>query len=151
LLGARDEPEGYAANSEQLQCCVQELIMTIQRVVPNLKAAHLQQSREFYVGFLGFKVVMERNEIITFASSSSSRVQLSVIPEDEALAPSPTVSIEVTDVNEVHAQAFAQNIPIVYPLTDKPWGVRHFFVLDPYGVLVNIFKSSLILYESDWI
>ena len=27
---------------------------------------------------------------------------------------------------------------IAYPLADEPWGVRRFFVRDPFGKLVNI-------------
>ncbi|MCY7354852.1 MAG: VOC family protein [Lysobacter sp.] len=48
------------------------------------------------------------------------------------------MSIEVTDVDQMHAKALAQGIEIVYPLTDEPWGVRRFFVLDPNGVVINI-------------
>jgi catechol 2,3-dioxygenase-like lactoylglutathione lyase family enzyme len=32
----------------------------------------------------------------------------------------------------------ALGLPIVYPVTDEPWGVRRFFVADPNGVIINI-------------
>jgi catechol 2,3-dioxygenase-like lactoylglutathione lyase family enzyme len=112
--------------------------MAIQRIVPNLKSDDPEQSRDFYVGFLGFEVAMKKDEIITFAPPSSPMMQLSVIRHDETIAPYPSVSIEVTDVDEVHARAIAQGIQIVYPLTDESWGVRRFFVLDPNGVVINI-------------
>jgi catechol 2,3-dioxygenase-like lactoylglutathione lyase family enzyme len=114
------------------------MIMTIQRIVPNIKSVRPQQSREFYEGFLGFDVVMEKEEIITFASPSTSTAQLSVVRDDAPIAPHPSVSIEVTNVDEAHAKAIAQGITIVYPLTDEPWGVRRFFVLDPNGAIINI-------------
>jgi uncharacterized glyoxalase superfamily protein PhnB len=38
----------------------------------------------------------------------------------------------------MHAEAIRRGVPIVYPLTDEPWGVRRFFVVDPNGVIVNI-------------
>jgi catechol 2,3-dioxygenase-like lactoylglutathione lyase family enzyme len=112
--------------------------VTIQRTVPNIKSACPQQSREFYVDVLGFEVVMEKDEIITFASPQHPMVQLSVVRHDESIAPHPSVSIEVDDVDAVHAKAIGQGLTIVYPLTDEPWGVRRFFVIDPNGAVINL-------------
>jgi catechol 2,3-dioxygenase-like lactoylglutathione lyase family enzyme len=41
-------------------------------------------------------------------------------------------------VDRVHAEAVARGLPIVYPPTDEPWGVRRFWVEDPNGVVVNV-------------
>lgn len=120
--------------------------MTIERTVSNIKSvriasalpSHPKQSHKFYVDFLGFEVAMDRDEIITFASPSNPTVQLSVVRPDQSGATHPSVSIEVTDVDEIHAKAIAQGIKIVYPLTDEPWGVRRFFVIDPNGVVINV-------------
>jgi catechol 2,3-dioxygenase-like lactoylglutathione lyase family enzyme len=112
--------------------------MTIQRTVPNIKSACPQQSREFYVDVLGFEVAMEKDEIITFASPQHPMVQLSVVQHDASIEPQPSVSIEVDDVDAVYAKAIDQGLTIVYPLTDEPWGVRRFFVLDPNGAVINI-------------
>jgi catechol 2,3-dioxygenase-like lactoylglutathione lyase family enzyme len=112
--------------------------MTIKRAVTDIKSDDPKQSCEFYADFLGFEIVMERDEIITFASPDNQAVQISVIRADELAVPHPSVSIEVTDVDEIHAKAIAQGIKIVYPLTDEPWGVRHCFVIDPNGVVINV-------------
>jgi catechol 2,3-dioxygenase-like lactoylglutathione lyase family enzyme len=111
-------------------------MMTIKRTVPNIKSHDLPQSQEFYVGFLGFEVAMAAAEIITFVAPSQPTVQLSVLRAHETITPS--ISIEVTNVDEIHTKAIAQGVEIVYPLTDEPWGVRRFFVLDPNGVVINI-------------
>ncbi len=50
----------------------------------------------------------------------------------------PNVSVEVADVDIVHAQAIERRFEIVYPITDEPWGVRRFFVVDPNGTVLNI-------------
>jgi uncharacterized glyoxalase superfamily protein PhnB len=50
----------------------------------------------------------------------------------------PDVSVEVVDVDEVHARAVERRLEIVYPLTDEPWGVRRFFVVDPNGTILNV-------------
>ena len=49
-----------------------------------------------------------------------------------------TLSIEVADVDAVHAEALAHGIPIVYPLTTESWGVRRFHVTDPNGIVINV-------------
>jgi uncharacterized glyoxalase superfamily protein PhnB len=48
------------------------------------------------------------------------------------------ISIEVDDVDAIHADAVRRGLEIVYPLTDEPWGVRRFFVRDPDGTVINV-------------
>jgi len=38
----------------------------------------------------------------------------------------------------LHKRAVEAGLEIVYPLTDEPWGVRRFFVVDPNGTILNI-------------
>lgn len=112
--------------------------MTIRRTVPNIKSDRPEESREFYVEFLGFEVAMQREEIITFVSPNNPTAQISVIRPNESQAPHPYISVEVNDVDRIYAKAVERGIEIVYPLTDEPWGVRRFFVVDPNGVVINI-------------
>jgi uncharacterized glyoxalase superfamily protein PhnB len=48
------------------------------------------------------------------------------------------MSIEVDNVDEVHARAVERGLKIVRPLADEPWGVRRFFVADPNGIVINV-------------
>lgn len=112
--------------------------MSIKRIVPNIESETPQKSIEFYEGFLGLKVAMDMDWIITFISESNATSQVSVIRNKDADAPHPDVSIEVEDVNQMFAKAKDQKIEIVYPITDEPWGVRRFFVKDPNGKIINI-------------
>lgn len=50
----------------------------------------------------------------------------------------PYLSVEVDDVDAVHAAAVARSYDVVHPLTDEPWGVRRFFVVEPGGLVLNI-------------
>jgi lactoylglutathione lyase len=54
----------------------------------------------------------------------------------------PDLSIEVDTLDKVHAEMTAAGFAVVYPLTDEPWGVRRFFVRDPFGRLVNILSHE---------
>lgn len=114
--------------------------MTISRVVPNLVSSDMEASRAFYVDFLGFKVVMDLGWIVTYASPTNPTAQISISPGDALGGQQmrPYLSIEVDDVDAVHAAALARGYDVVHPLTDEPWGVRRFFVVEPGGLVLNI-------------
>ena len=114
--------------------------MSIKRVVPNITTDRVEESRGFYVSLLGFQVAMDMGWIVTLASPSNPTAQLSLVRGEVAdVAPQRvTLSIEVPDVDEIHAKAISHGHQIVYPLTDEPWGVRRFHVADPNGVTVNV-------------
>lgn len=112
--------------------------MTVTRIVPDLHAAEPADSREFYVEVLGLEVAMDLGWIVTFAAPGNPSAQLSVMREDGSAAVQPDVSIEVDDVDAVHAAAVRLGYEVVHPLTDEPWGVRRFFVREPSGKVLNV-------------
>jgi catechol 2,3-dioxygenase-like lactoylglutathione lyase family enzyme len=114
--------------------------MSIRRVVPDITSDRLDETRDFYTSVLGFDVGMDMGWIVTFVSPTNPTAQISVIQASRAPAehPSPTVTVEVADVDAVHKRALTRELEIVYPLTDEPWGVRRFFVRDPNGVVLNV-------------
>jgi hypothetical protein len=75
--------------------------------------------------------------VVTFVSPSNPTAQVSLM-RDDSPAVLPQMSIEVTDVDDVHSRAVSRGPNIVYPLTNEPWGVRRFFVIDPSGTIINV-------------
>jgi catechol 2,3-dioxygenase-like lactoylglutathione lyase family enzyme len=112
--------------------------MSIRRVVPDITSERIDESRKFYAEFLGFSLAMDMGWILTFVSPSNPTAQITLLRAPTSATPNPNVSIEVGDVDAVHAKAVALGLQIVYPLTDEPWGVRRFFVTDPNGVIINV-------------
>lgn len=112
----------------------------IRRVVPDLQGAHPVESRAFYESVIGMELGMDMGWIVTFQSPTNETAQLSVMSEDATAPVTPDVSIEVGDVDGVHARAVEQGYEIVHPLTDEPWGVRRFFVRDPNGAVINVLQ-----------
>jgi catechol 2,3-dioxygenase-like lactoylglutathione lyase family enzyme len=110
----------------------------IRRVVPNVQGDRVAESRAFYEDVIGLKLGMDLGWIVSFGSPTNPTAQLSVISRDASAGVHPDVSIEVEDVDVVHAQALAHGAEILHPLTDEPWGVRRFFVRDPNGAVVNV-------------
>ncbi|MFH8367017.1 VOC family protein [Streptomyces sp. NPDC018031] len=111
--------------------------MTVRRVVPNVRSAEPAECREFY-GLLGLEEVMNHGWIMTLASPSSPSAQISFMSADRTAPVVPDMSVEVDDVDAVHAAVLASGAEIVHPLQDEEWGVRRFFVRDPGGRVVNV-------------
>ena len=116
--------------------------MTIRRAVPNLVVEDLQAARDFYSGFLGFDVAMDEDGFTMFASPSNRTAQITVAdrhnPGQDRGISEAHVSVEVADVDALHAEALRRGLDVVYPLTDEPWGIRRFFVRDPDGTVINV-------------
>jgi catechol 2,3-dioxygenase-like lactoylglutathione lyase family enzyme len=110
--------------------------MTIRRAVPNIRSERPEETRDFFVGLLGFEVAMDLDWVVTVASPTNSSAQVTIISNDDPAAPG--ISVGVDDVDAVHARAVDQGIEIAYPLRDEEWGVRRFMVREPSGTIVNI-------------
>jgi catechol 2,3-dioxygenase-like lactoylglutathione lyase family enzyme len=116
--------------------------MSIRRVIPNVLAADLGASREFYADFLGFDVAMDEDGFTMFASPSNRTAQITLAdrnnPGQDRGVSEARVSVEVEDVDALHDEAVRRGLEIVYPLTNEPWGIRRFFVKDPDGTVINV-------------
>jgi catechol 2,3-dioxygenase-like lactoylglutathione lyase family enzyme len=112
--------------------------MSIKRVVPDVMSERMDESRKFYTEFLGFDVAMDMGWVLTFVSPTNPTAQITVVQKTKEATPQANISIEVDDVDALHAKAVALGLPIVYPMTDEPWGVRRFFIADPNGVIINV-------------
>ena len=114
--------------------------MSIRRVVPDISSERVDGSREFYTGVLGFELVMDLGFAMTFASPTNPTAQITIMRSDGSSQLVPQVTVEVADVDAVHAEAVRRGDEVVYPLTDEPWGVRRFFLRDPNGVVLNVMR-----------
>ena len=112
--------------------------MTVLRIIPNLLAPDPASARLFYNELLGLDIVMDHGWILTFASEAATVPQISVASEGGSGTIVPDLSIEVDDVDELYQRATSMGFGILYDLTDEPWGVRRFYVRDPFGKIVNI-------------
>ena len=106
--------------------------------MPNIASDKPDACRDFYAGLLGFQVAMDMGWIVTFVSPSNPTAQVSVLREDASAPVVPQITVDVADVDAVHAEAVRRGLEIVHPLTDEPWGMRRFFVKDPNGVVLNV-------------
>jgi catechol 2,3-dioxygenase-like lactoylglutathione lyase family enzyme len=109
--------------------------MTVTRIVANLAVDDPAADTPFWTGLLGLATAMDMGWVVNHRHGAA---QVQLISRDASAPEDSRVSVEVDDVDAVHAQAVAAGYEIVHPLTDEPWGVRRFFVRTPQGVVVNV-------------
>lgn len=112
--------------------------MKVKRIVSNLHVKKVKAAKRFYSDALGLEILMDHGWLTTYGSNAKMSVQLNFATEGGSGTPVPDLSIEVDDVDEAFKRMKKARFKIRYPLTDEPWGVRRFFVEDPFGRLINI-------------
>jgi catechol 2,3-dioxygenase-like lactoylglutathione lyase family enzyme len=112
--------------------------LKVKRIVADIAVPDSAPAKRFYRDILGLDVLMEMGWIATYGSHEKMAVQVSFMTEGGSGAPVPDLSIEVDDLDIALARIHEAKIPIEYGPTSEPWGVRRFFVRDPFGKLVNI-------------
>lgn len=126
--------------------------MTVRRIVTNIATGDLASgdatssardlAQAFYGDILGMQIVMDHGWITTFAADSMTAPQISFATEGGSGAPVPDLSIEVDNFEDVLARVTERDLAITYGPVDEPWGVRRFFLRDPFGRLVNILSHG---------
>ncbi|SIT46826.1 Glyoxalase/bleomycin resistance protein/dioxygenase [Paraburkholderia piptadeniae] len=112
--------------------------MKVNRIVSNVEVKDAAQAQRFYQEILGLDLLMDLGWIRTYGSDQSMTVQISFAQEGGSGTPVPDISIEVDDVDAAFDAMNAAGFAVEYGPVDEPWGVRRFYVRDPFGKLVNI-------------
>ncbi|UVK56077.1 VOC family protein [Mesorhizobium sp. AR02] len=112
--------------------------MKVRRIVANIETKDAAAASRFYHDVLGLDVLMDQGWIATYGSDEQMQVQVSFMAQGGSGTSVPDLSIEVDDVDAALAAMKAAGFAIEYGPADEPWGVRRFYVRDPFGRLVNI-------------
>jgi hypothetical protein len=95
------------------------LSVTINRAVPNIRSDCPTETRDFFIKPVrlrgGDGHGLDRHCCI----AGQLIVQVSIVGNDDPAAPG--ISVEVADVDAVHAKAVEQGLEIAYPLRDEEW------------------------------
>jgi catechol 2,3-dioxygenase-like lactoylglutathione lyase family enzyme len=116
--------------------------MAVKRIVANIAAERIAAADAFYSGVLGMELVMDLGWIQTFAGEGRAAPQISVASDGGSGTPVPDISVEVDDLEEAHQRALAGGFRVEYGPVSEPWGVRRFYVRDPFGRLVNVLTHT---------
>jgi catechol 2,3-dioxygenase-like lactoylglutathione lyase family enzyme len=112
--------------------------MKVKRIVANIETQDIATGIRFYQDILGLDLVMDHGWIATYASNAEMAPQISFATQGGSGTAVPDLSIEVDDLEAALQGMTKAGFPVEYGPADEPWGVRRFFVRDPFGRLVNI-------------
>lgn len=111
----------------------------------------LAETKTFYTENLDFGVTFE-NEFYLLLHTPNHQAQISFLlpkhPSQQPLFQAPFtgsglfLTIEVDNVDEWYERLQAKGVEIVFPLRDEPWGDRHFAIVDPNGVAIDMVQYT---------
>lgn len=116
--------------------------MIVKRIVANIPAPSPSEAESFYADIFGLKVVMDHGWIRTYSSGEEMTTQVSVASEGGSGTPVPDLSIEVDNLEVALERVRSSGVDIEYGPVSEPWGVRRFYVRDPFGKLINVLQHE---------
>ena len=116
--------------------------MKVKRIMSNTATSDLNKAASFYGDILGLELLMDHGWFRTYGSNAKMTVQVSFGSEGGSGTSVPDLSIEVDDIQDAFARFKRANVPIEYGPVSEPWGVRRFYVRDPFGKLINILQHE---------
>ncbi len=116
--------------------------MAVKRIVTNVATAEAGDAQKFYGDILGLERLMDMGWIVTYGNGGQTSPQISFASEGGSGTPVPDMSIEVDNFEEVRQRVLEAKMPIEYGPVQEPWGLRRFYVRDPFGRLINILQHD---------
>ncbi len=111
----------------------------------------LAESKAFYTQVLQFGVTFE-NDFYLLLHTPNQEAEISFLlpnhPSQQPLFQKPFtqqgvyLTIEVENVDEYYRKLKEQGVPIAIELREEPWGDRHFAIIDPNDIGIDIVTYS---------
>ncbi|PLK44514.1 glyoxalase [Emticicia sp. TH156] len=111
----------------------------------------LAETKAFYTRNLGFGVTFE-NEFYLLMHTPGQEAEISFLlphhPSQQPLFQTPFngqgvyLTLEVAEVDRVYEEMKKKGVAISVDLRDEPWGDRHFAIVDPNGIGIDIVTYS---------
>ena len=119
--------------------------MKIKRMDTTISTMKMQESKEFYINHLHFKLVYESDWYIELIAQDMTTFGISfVLPQRDVgeffNGKGLILSFEVDDVDAEYQRLKEEGLNIYQDLQDNPWGERSFVTDDPNGVHIYIYK-----------
>ena len=116
--------------------------MKVKRIMSNMQTADMEKAATFYGDILGLDLIMDHGWFRTYGSDERMTVQVSFGTEGGSGTPVPDLSIEVDNLETALARMKKANVAVEYGPVSEPWGVRRFYVRDPFDRLINVLQHE---------
>lgn len=120
--------------------------MKITSYYPVIQSNDMVETARFYCDNFGFTPMFEADWYIHLQSKQDKNVNLAIVDGAHDTIPQASrgatagliLNFEVEDVDVVHKNCIAAGLVIKKSLRDEDFGQRHFMVVDPNGVLIDV-------------
>lgn len=105
-----------------------------------------QESKAFYTEIMGWNVNFENDFYLLIGNNQGQQISF-LLPNHPTQKPlfqsefngkGVYITVEVEDVDSEYQRIKNLGVPIAIELRDEPWGDRHFAIVDPNGIGVDI-------------
>ena len=137
--------------TSQSQTCTTAKSTTTMKMNAGIITNKITETKEFYTKNLGFGVTFE-NEFYLLLHTPNSQAELSfLLPNHPSQQPlfqkafsgaGMYLTFEVENVDEVYNEFKEKGVKISIDIRDEPWGDRHFAIIDPNGIGIDIVTYS---------
>jgi len=107
------------------------------RTIPIFRIFSVEKAKEFYVGYLGFKVDWEHRfeeNLPLYMQISRGDLVIHLTEHHGDCCPGSTAFVHMKGVEEFHREISAKNYPYLRPgVTREPWNAKCLQVIDPFG------------------
>jgi uncharacterized glyoxalase superfamily protein PhnB len=111
--------------------------LTPTQVIPILRIFSIEKAREFYIGYLGFKIDWEHrfdDNAPLYMQVSLGTLVMHLTEHHGDCCPGSTVFVKVTGLDEYHKELSSKNYRYLRPgIGVEPWNAKCMQVIDPFG------------------
>ncbi|MEV6279090.1 VOC family protein [Nocardia sp. NPDC051832] len=123
----------------------------IKSIFPDIPSKDIAASRDFYVGLLGLTVAWESDWYVLLHGDGPD-IQLAIVEHGHDSIPANhhhaasgvLITFEVDDATALWGRAQELKLEVAQELRDEEVGQRHFMVLDPNGLLVDVVETLFV-------
>jgi len=113
---------------------------------PLILSDRLAEARAFYDGLLGLRPVFDNGWFVLFQAEGNPLAQIAFIEPDHGSIPGPfrqpatgvLLTVEADDVDAAYARVRERGVAVLFEPRDEAWGQRHFMLVDPHGLVVDV-------------
>ncbi|MEM9569320.1 MAG: VOC family protein [Cyanobacteria bacterium P01_E01_bin.34] len=125
--------------------------MNVKSITPIISTPKLEEVKAFYTQHLKFKVVYDGEWYLSMHAPESKEIAIDFTRPNIKEIAEPIfhtvyegkgafIALEVEDVDKEWQRLKLAGISLESEPRDEPWGQRHFALVDPCGLAIDIFK-----------
>lgn len=111
--------------------------MQLNSIVPILRIFDETKAKEFYLGYLGFRLDWEHrfeDALPLYMQVSRDNIVLHLSEHHGDCCPGAAMRIQTDALDQFYAELISKNYPYLNPgIENMPWGTRDLSVKDPFG------------------